>query len=73
MTVPLWPSVDPCGCPVGEGHHCPPPWVDEWPEPVAADRETRLDQVESGSEMKTAPAGNRGLTHDLRTQEGAST
>ena len=24
--------TQPCGCPVGEGHRCPPPWVEgDWP------------------------------------------
>lgn len=28
MTEPL-PITDVCGCPIGEGHFCRPPWVDE--------------------------------------------
>ena len=27
--LPLWPDVQDCGCPDGEGHQCRPPWMDE--------------------------------------------
>ena len=36
MTDPL-PITEPCGCKVGQGHVCPPPWVDaeEWAAALA--------------------------------------
>lgn len=73
MTAPLFTDRDPCGCETALGHVCCPPWIsaENWPWP--AESQTR-NSVENGKMIRrneTAPAGNRGLTHDLIRQEGA--